>query len=146
MTVLTRPVEILLVEDHEPDVRLTREALREARARNRLSVVGDGAEALDFLRRRGSYRDAPRPDLIILDLNLPRKDGREVLAEIKSDDSLGVIPVVVMTTSRAEGDILQSYRLKANAYVPKPMDLDRFFRVMDTIDAFWLQTVRLPSD
>jgi two-component system, chemotaxis family, response regulator Rcp1 len=120
------PIELLLVEDNEPDVRLTMEALREAKVKNRLSVVEDGVEALEFLRRQGPYADAPRPDLILLDLNLPRKDGRAVLKEIKADDSLRRIPVVVLTTSKSEEDVMRVYDLHANCYITKPVDFNRF--------------------
>lgn len=139
-----RPVEILLVEDNEGDVRLTREALREGHLRNRLHVVEDGEKALDFLFRRGSYSDAPRPDLILLDLNLPRRDGREVLAEIKADASLKRIPVVVLTTSRAEEDLARSYDLHANCFITKPVAFDQFIQVVKTIENFWFTIVVLP--
>lgn len=139
-----RPVEILLVEDNEGDVRLTREALREGHLRNRLHVVEDGEKALDFLFRRGDYADAPRPDLILLDLNLPRRDGREVLAEIKADASLKRIPVVVLTTSRAEEDLARSYDLHANCFITKPVDFDQFIQVVKTIENFWFTIVVLP--
>jgi chemotaxis family two-component system response regulator Rcp1 len=141
-----RPVEILLVEDNPGDVRLTREALKDAKVLNNLSVVGDGEAALDFLHRRGKYAAAPRPDLILLDLNLPRKDGREVLEEIKKDDSLMVIPVVVLTTSKAEEDVVRSYKLHANCYIPKPVDFNRFMEVVRQLENFWLAVVRLPQD
>jgi chemotaxis family two-component system response regulator Rcp1 len=141
-----RPVEILLVEDNPGDVRLTREALKDAKVLNNLSVVGDGEEALDFLHRRGRYTSAPRPDLILLDLNLPRKDGREVLEEIKKDDSLMVIPVVVLTTSKAEEDVIRSYKLHANCYIPKPVDFNRFMEVIRQLENFWLAVVRLPQE
>ena len=141
-----RPVEILLVEDNPGDVRLTREALKDAKVLNNLSVVGDGEEALDFLHRRGRYSSAPRPDLILLDLNLPRKDGREVLEEIKKDDALMVIPVVVLTTSKAEEDVVRSYKLHANCYIPKPVDFDRFMEVIRQLENFWLAVVRLPQE
>lgn len=141
-----RPVEILLVEDNPADVRLTIEALREGKVRNNLSVVKDGVEAIEFLRRRGPYGEAPRPDLILLDLNLPRKDGREVLGEIKNDENLRRIPVVVLTTSSAEADILKSYALHANCYITKPVDLDQFVGVVKSIDDFWLTVVRLPVE
>jgi CheY-like chemotaxis protein len=137
------PVEILLVEDNPGDVRLTREALRDARVRNNLHVVRDGAEALEFLRRSGAHVAAPLPDLILLDLNLPRKNGREVLAEIKGDDRLRHIPVVILTTSQAEQDVLASYRLRANAYVTKPVELDQFLKVVASIEEFWLEIVKL---
>jgi two-component system, chemotaxis family, response regulator Rcp1 len=141
-----RPVEILLVEDNPGDVRLTREALKDAKVLNNLSVVSDGEAALDFLHRRGKYAAAPRPDLILLDLNLPRKDGREVLEEIKKDDSLMVIPVVVLTTSKAEEDVVRSYKLHANCYIPKPVDFNRFMEVVRQLENFWLAVVRLPQD
>ncbi len=140
------PVEILLVEDNPADVRLTREALKEGKVRNNLSVVVDGEAALAFLRREGQYAGAPHPDLILLDLNLPRKDGREVLAEIKEDPTLKRIPVVVLTTSTAEKDILQTYNLHANCYVTKPVQLDEFLSVVKSIDDFWLALVRLPPE
>ena len=138
------PIEILLVEDSPSDVDLTREALEDTKVHNNLSVVGDGVEALAFLRREGPYADAPHPDLILLDLNLPKKDGREVLAEIKSDPVLRRIPVVVLTTSAAEQDIIESYNLHANCYVKKPVDLDAFIQVVRSIDNFWLAIVKLP--
>jgi CheY-like chemotaxis protein len=140
-----RPIEILLVEDNPGDVRLTIEALKEGKVRNRLSVARDGVEALAFLRREGSHVEASRPDLILLDLNLPKKDGREVLAEIKVDPALRRIPVVVLTTSKAEEDILRTYDLHANCYITKPVDLDQFISVVRSIDDFWLSVVRLPS-
>ncbi len=140
-----RPIEILLVEDSEPDVRLTVEALREAEVRNRLWAVEDGVEAMDFLRRRGTHADVPRPDLILLDLNLPRKDGREVLGEIKSDQALRRIPVVILTTSGNEEDVLRSYDLHANCYVTKPVDFNRFMEVINSIEDFWLTVVTLPE-
>jgi len=139
------PIEILLVEDSPSDVDLTREALDDTKVHNNLSVVGDGVEALAFLRREGPYADAPHPDLILLDLNLPKKDGREVLAEIKSDSELRRIPVVVLTTSEAEQDIVESYNLHANCYVKKPVDLDAFIQVVRSIDNFWLAIVKLPG-
>ena len=139
------PIEILLVEDSPSDVDLTREALEDTKVHNNLSVVGDGVEALAFLRREGRYADAPYPDLILLDLNLPKKDGREVLAEIKSDPELRRIPVVVLTTSEAEQDIVESYNLYANCYVKKPVDLDAFIQVVRSIDNFWLAIVKLPG-
>jgi CheY-like chemotaxis protein len=138
------PIEVLLVEDDPGDVLMTREAFEEHLLNNHLSVVNDGAEAIDYLRRRGPYTDAPRPDLILLDLNLPRRDGREVLAEIKADESLRQIPVVVLTTSQADEDILRSYQLHANAYVTKPVDLDRFIAVVKQIDEFFVSVVKLP--
>ncbi len=139
-----RPVEILLVEDSPSDTELTVEALREAKVRNHLSLVEDGVQALDFLRRRGPFARAPRPDLIMLDLNLPRKDGREVLAEIKSDPELKSIPVVVLTTSKAEQDVLRAYNLHANCYITKPVDFDQFLKVIRSIESFWLFVVTLP--
>ncbi len=137
-------IEVLLVEDDEGDVVMTREALDEGKVLNRLHVVGDGVEAIEFLRREGQYADAPRPDLILLDLNLPRRDGRQVLAEVKEDPELRRIPVVVLTTSEAEEDILRSYDLHANAYVTKPVDFDRFVAVIQQIDEFFISVVRLP--
>jgi two-component system, chemotaxis family, response regulator Rcp1 len=145
MTLDARPIEILLVEDNAADVRLTVEALREGKVRNNLSVARDGAEAMEFLRREGPYAEAPRPDLVLLDLNLPRMDGREVLAELKADPELRTIPVVVLTTSSAEADILRSYSLHANCYITKPVDLDQFVTVVKSIDDFWLTIVRLPK-
>jgi two-component system, chemotaxis family, response regulator Rcp1 len=139
------PVEILLVEDNAADVRLTREAFGETSARN-ISVARDGAEALAFLRRQGPFAAAPRPELILLDLNLPRKSGREVLAEIKADLDLRSIPVVVLTTSSAEHDINESYALYANSYVTKPTFFEQFVTVIQAIDAYWLGVVRLPSE
>src|SRR5256885_5847442 len=138
------PIDILLVEDNPGDVRLTEEALKEGKVLNTLSVARDGVEALSFLRKGGEYVDAPRPDLILLDLNLPKKDGREVLAEIKADESLKRIPVVVLTTSQAEQDIIKSYNLYANCYITKPVDLDQFITVLQSIEDFWLTIVKLP--
>lgn len=143
---LAQSIEILLVEDNSADVRLTQEALFEGKVKNRLSVARDGVEAIQFLRREGPYANAPRPDLILLDLNLPRKDGREVLAEIKADPDLRVIPVVVLTTSSAELDVLKSYALHANCYITKPVDLEQFVTVVKSIDDFWLTVVRLPPE
>ncbi len=140
-----RPAEILLVEDCPGDVRLTREALRENRMGNNLHVVADGVEALSFLWRKGKHAHAPRPDLILLDLNLPRKDGREVLTEVKADDGLRRIPVVVLTTSEAEDDIQKAYDRHANCYVTKPVELDEFINVVKSIERFWLAVVKLPS-
>jgi CheY-like chemotaxis protein len=139
-----RPVEILLVEDSPSDTELTVEALKEAKIRNHLSAVEDGVQAMEFLRRQGRFAGAPRPDLIMLDLNLPRKDGREVLAEIKSDPVLKLIPVVVLTTSRAEQDVLRAYQLNANCYITKPVDFDQFLTVVRSIESFWLFVVTLP--
>ena len=143
---LVRPVEILLVEDNPGDVRLTQEALKEAKVINHLTVLKDGVEALAFLRRQGPYADAARPHLILLDLNLPKKDGREVLAEIKADDKLKRIPVVVLTTSQDEQDVLKSYHLHANCYVTKPVDLEQFITVVKSIEDFWLGIVVLPKN
>ena len=140
-----RPVEILLAEDNAGDVRLTVEALKAGRVHHNLSVVEDGVEALSFLHQQGPYANSPRPDLILLDLNLPRMDGREVLAEIKRDPLLKAIPVVVLTTSTAEQDVLKVYDLYANCYVTKPVDLDGFFAVVGAIENFWLNVVRRPS-
>lgn len=142
----SRLVEILLVDDSPGDVRLTQEALEEGKLRNRLHVVEDGVEALAFLRREGRYTDAVHPDLILLDLNLPRKNGREVLAEIKADSKLCRIPIVVLTVSKAELDILESYNLNANCYITKPVDLEQFFDVVRSIEHFWLTVVTLPPD
>ena len=138
------PIEIMLVEDNPGDVRLTTEALRDAKVRNHLTVAPDGVEALAMLRREGRYAAMPRPDLILLDLNLPKKSGREVLEEVKQDDALKDIPVVILTTSQAEQDIVGSYRLHANAYVTKPVDLEQFLKVVQTIEQFWLEIVKLP--
>ena len=137
-------IEILLVEDSPSDVRLTIEAFKDARVRSNIQVVEDGMAALAFLRQEGRYADAPRPHLILLDLNLPKKDGREVLAEIKEDPNLRRIPVVVLTISQAEQDILRSYDLHANCYITKPVDLDAFIQVVQSIEDFWLTIVRLP--
>ena len=139
-----RPVEILLVEDNPGDERLTREALREGKVYNNLHWVKDGVEAMEFLRRQGRHAGAARPDIVLLDLNLPRKDGREVLQDIKGDAELKRIPVVVLTTSKAEEDVLRSYNLHANCYVTKPVDLEKFIVVVKSIDAFWLTVVTLP--
>ena len=138
------PIEILLVEDSAGDVRLTREALSDARVRNNLHVASDGHEAMDFLGRIGAFSTAPRPDLILLDLNLPRMSGREVLEQVKRSEQWRTIPVVILTTSAAEEDIDRSYRLHANCYITKPVDLDQFLRVVKTIDNFWLAVVKLP--
>jgi CheY-like chemotaxis protein len=138
------PIDILLVEDNPADERLTREAFKDARVLNTLHVVKDGLDALTFLRQQGAYVGSPRPNLILLDLNLPRKDGREVLAEIKQDESLRCIPVVVLTTSQAEEDITRSYHLHANAYVTKPVDLNKFYEVVRSFEQFWLAAVTLP--
>ena len=142
----TKLPDILMVEDNPADVCLTREAFRNGEIRNNLNVARDGVEAIDYLHRRGRFPDAPRPDLILLDLNLPRKNGREVLAEIKSDPSLMRIPVVVLTTSRAENDVLKTYDLHANCYVVKPADLDEFMDVVKSIEHFWLKAATLPAE
>ena len=139
-----RPIDILLVEDSAADVRLTREALKEAKVLNALHVVQDGMAALSFLHKEGQYASAPRPELILLDLNLPKKDGREVLAEIKQDADLRRIPVVVLTTSSAEEDVVRSYNLHANAFVTKPVDLAQFLGVVRSLEEFWLAVVTLP--
>lgn len=141
-----RPIEILLVEDSPGDVTLTVEALRDAKVANNLHVARDGEEALRFLRREGEFAEKPRPDLILLDLNMPRKDGREVLADLKADDELKRIPVVVLTTSQSEDDVAAAYNLSANCYVAKPVDLDQFLGVVRAIDDFWLSLVKLPSE
>lgn len=139
-----RPIEVLLVEDNPGDVRLTQEAFKEGKVRNILHVVNDGVEAIAFLRQEGKYKSVPKPDLVLLDLNLPKKDGREVLQEIKADKELRRIPVVVLTTSQAEQDILHSYDLHANCYITKPVDLDQFIDIVNTIEDFWLTIVKLP--
>ena len=138
------PVEILLVEDNPGDVRLAREGLSECKIRNNLHVVDDGVKAMAFLRRQDEYAKAPRPDIVLLDLNLPRKDGREVLREVKEDEKLRTIPVVVLTTSKAEEDILKSYSLHVNCYVTKPMGLEQFLDVVRSIEDFWFTIVKLP--
>lgn len=143
---VSRQVEFLLAEDNPGDVRLTQEALRDSKIRNNLNVVTDGMEAMAFLRRQGKYANAPTPDVVLLDLNLPKMDGREVLAEIKSDPLLKRIPVVIITSSEAEKDILRTYDLHANCYVSKPVDLDQFIKVIQAIENFWLTIVKLPSD
>ena len=137
-------VEILLIEDNPGDARLTQEALNEGKVKNNLQIAYDGVEATDFLFRRNQYQDAPRPDLIILDLNLPKKNGQEVLAEIKADDNLKSIPVIVLTISKAEEDIIRSYNLHANCFLIKPIDLNQFFDVVRSIEDFWLSLVKLP--
>jgi two-component system, chemotaxis family, response regulator Rcp1 len=139
-----KPIEILLVEDNSGDVRLTREALDEAKVYNNLYVAKDGVEALAYLHREGQFAEAVIPDLILLDLNLPRKDGREVLAEIKTDENLRRIPVVILTTSESEEDILKTYDLHANCYITKPVDLDQFMKIVQSVEGFWLTVVRLP--
>lgn len=140
----TDSINILLVEDNPADAELTRVAMDEVKMINSLHIVSDGIDALDFLYRRGAFGDAPRPDLILLDLNLPRKDGREVLAEIKEDENLKTIPIVILTSSSAEEDILRTYKLHANAFISKPVDLDQFIRVVRTIEEFWIAIVKLP--
>jgi two-component system, chemotaxis family, response regulator Rcp1 len=144
MNLTKHTAEILLVEDNPGDVRLTQEALKECKIINRLHVVEDGVEAIEFLRRQGRYPEAPRPDLIFLDLNLPRKDGREVLAEIKGDEELRTIPTVVLTTSAAEEDLLKAYGLHANCYVTKPVDFEQFVQVIQRLEEFWFSIVKLP--
>ncbi len=141
-----KPVAILLVEDNPGDVRLTREVLKDAKVKNDLFVVYDGVEALAYLRHEGKYKDSPKPDLILLDLNLPRKTGHEVLAEIKADDNLKRIPVVVLTVSKDEEDILKSYNLHANCFINKPVDLTQFFNIVKSIEDFWLTVVKLPEE
>ncbi len=138
------PIEILLVEDNPGDVRLTQEALKDSKVKNNLYVARDGEAAMAFLRKEGEHAGAPTPDLILLDLNLPRKDGREVLADIKQDEDLRRIPVVILTTSKAEEDIARTYNLHANCYITKPVDLDRFLEIVRSIEDFWLSIVRLP--
>ena len=145
MNTSVHPIEILLVEDNPGDVLLTREALKEAKVLNNLHVADDGDKALAFLRKEGEYASAPRPDLILLDLNLPRRDGREVLAEIKQDEQLMMIPVVILTTSTDEEDVLNTYQLHANCYITKPIDLDQFVKVVRSVEDFWLSIVRLPK-
>lgn len=140
-----KQIEILLVEDNEGDVGLVEEVFQEAKIRNKLYVAEDGEEAMLFLRKEEQFSDVPRPDIILLDLNLPKKDGREVLKEIKEDDNLKRIPVVVLTTSKAEEDILKSYNLHANSYITKPVDFNQFIRVIKSIENFWLDVVKLPS-
>ncbi len=145
MKILGKPVEILLVEDNKGDVGLIEEVFEEAKIRNKLHVAEDGEEAMLYLRGKGQFLDSPRPDIIILDLNLPNKDGREVLREIKEDSNLKNIPVVILTTSNAEKDILQAYDLHANAYVTKPLDFNQFMKVVESVVNFWLGVVNLPT-
>ena len=140
-----QPIEILLIEDNPGDARLTQEALLDGKVKNNLSIIFDGEEAMDFLYIRNNHKDAVRPDLIILDLNLPKKSGREILAEIKEDEVLKTIPVIVLTTSKAEEDIIKSYQLHANCYLVKPIDLNSFFEVVKTIEGFWLTMVKYPK-
>lgn len=142
---MVHPIEILLVEDNPGDARLAKEALKESKLKNNLYIADDGVEAMDFLYKKGKYSNMPRPDLVILDLNLPRKDGREVLEEIKTDDSLKRIPVVILTISKAEEDILKTYNLHANCFISKPIDLDQFIKVVKSIEDFWLTIVKLPN-
>ena len=145
MKIIGKPVEILLVEDNEGDVGLIEEVFEEAKIRNNIHVAEDGEEAVLYLRGEGKFSGSPRPDIILLDLNLPKKDGREVLKEIKEDDNLKNIPVVILTTSNAEKDILRAYDLHANAYITKPLDFDQFIMVVGSIENFWLESVNLPS-
>ena len=140
-----KPIDILLVEDNPGDSRLAMEALKESKLRNNLHIVTDGVEAMDFLYKRGKHEQVLRPDLILLDLNLPKKDGREVLAEIKSDPDLKRIPVVILTISKAEEDVLKTYNLHANCFITKPLDLNQFVTVIKSIEDFWLTIVKLPS-
>lgn len=146
MNIKGRTAEILLVEDNPGDVRLAKEGLKESKITNNLNVVEDGVEAMAFLRKEGQYADAVTPDLILLDLNLPKKDGREVLAEIKTDEKLRRIPVVILTTSQAEEDVIKTYDLHANCYVAKPVDLDQFVKIVKSINNFWFEMVTLPSE
>ncbi|HSW38420.1 MAG TPA: response regulator [Acidobacteriota bacterium] len=139
-----QPVEILLVEDNPGDIALTREVLIEAKIKNRLHVVNDGSDAIEFLCRKGKFENVPRPDIILLDLDLPKKDGRQVLAEIKGNGDTAQIPVVVLTTSKADDDIRQAYRLHANCFISKPSDFNQFLRIISSIEDFWLNIVQLP--
>ncbi|MCU7934440.1 MAG: response regulator [Candidatus Thiodiazotropha sp. (ex Dulcina madagascariensis)] len=143
---VAHPVEILLVEDNPGDARLAQEGMKEGKILNHLSIVSDGEQAMDFLCQEGEYAEAPRPDLILLDLNLPKKDGREVLAEIKANPRLKRIPVVILTMSKAEEDILRAYDLHANCYISKPIDLEKFIAVVNAIELFWFTIVQLPMD
>ena len=145
MIIVGKPIEILLVEDNEGDVGLIEEVFEEAKIKNNIHVAEDGEEAVLYLRGEGKFSGSPRPDIILLDLNLPKKDGREVLREIKEDSNLKNIPVVVLTTSNAEKDILKAYDLHANAYITKPLDFDQFIKVVDSIGNFWLEIVKLPA-
>jgi len=145
-TKVGKPIEILLVEDNPGDVDLARAAMEDSKVRNILHTVGDGVEAMLFLRRKGKYTEVPRPDLVLLDLNLPKKDGREVLAEIKSDEDLKRIPVVILTISKDEEDILKTYNLHANCFITKPIDLNQFVKVVKAIEDFWLTIVKLPPN
>jgi len=141
-----KPIEILLVEDNPGDARLTQEVFLDGKIRNRLNVVDDGVKALAYLRGLGEYQNVVRPDIVLLDLNLPKKDGREVLAEIKSDTKLRRLPVVILTTSEAEEDILKAYNLNVNCYITKPVDLDKFIKAVRTIEEFWISIVKLPAN
>jgi CheY-like chemotaxis protein len=141
-----RPVEILLVEDNPGDIRLTKEAMKEAKIINNLNVVEDGVEALAYLRKKGKFKDANRPDMILLDINLPKKNGREVLAEIKQDKNLKQIPVIILTVSKAEEDIIKTYELHANCFITKPVDMDQFIKVVKSIEDFWFSVVKLPPN
>ena len=143
---MDKPIQILLVEDNPADIDLTREGFEVGKLKNDLHVVTDGIEALGFLRKEGEHASAPRPDLILLDLNLPKKDGREVLAEIKQDPELQTIPVVVLTSSDAEEDVLKSYQLHANSYIRKPVNLERFMNIVSTVEDFWFTVVKLPGE
>ena len=141
-----RPIEILLVDDNPGDIRLTQEALKESKVLNNIHIVEDGMEALDFLRKKGRFKNVITPDIVLLDLNLPKRNGREVLADIKADDFLKKIPVVILTMSRAEEDILKSYSLHANCYITKPVDMDQFVKIVRSIENFWFSIVRLPPN
>jgi len=141
---IVKPIEILLIEDNLGDVRLVEETFKEYKVKNKLHIAYDGIEAINFLKKKGDYASMPRPDLILLDLNLPKKDGREVLDDIKKDDNLKSIPIVILTTSREEEDILRSYNLHANCYITKPVDLDQFIKIVKSVEDFWLSIVELP--
>ena len=141
-----RPIEILLVDDNPGDIRLTQEALKESKVLNNIHIVEDGMEALEFLRKEGRFKNVITPDIVLLDLNLPKRNGREVLAEIKEDDFLKKIPVVILTMSRAEEDILKSYALHANCYITKPVDMDQFIKIVRSIESFWFSIVKLPPN
>ncbi len=144
MNNIGKPIEILLVEDNPGDIRLIQEAFKDAKIRNALNVVGDGVEAMAYLRKQGKYEKLSRPDIVLLDLNLPKKNGREVLKEVKSDEALKSIPVVVLTVSKADEDVIKSYNLHANAYITKPLDFNQFYKVVKIIEDFWLTVVKLP--
>lgn len=143
---VVRPAEVLLVEDNPADIRLTREAMKEGHVLNHLHVVTDGEQALMFLKHKPPYENAPRPDLVLLDLNLPKKSGRDVLFEIKQDPGLMNIPIVVLTTSKADEDVVETYQLRANCFITKPVDLDKFIHVVQQIESFWLSIVSLPGE